>query len=183
MRRQLSTYIDPEQRTADRKLAQILDREAARTRSVSRVIYDALLDHFGIVRGAGKLPTLPAMENVYPGRVVAQRSGLATVQIGNRRVFAGSRLPARTKVFVSIRGHSIALQLSPDASGSSIRNALAGRVRRVLELDEVAYVDLRAGTLVLRAMVTPAAVRELGIAPGRDLTMVFKALSVKLTPR
>jgi molybdopterin-binding protein len=56
-------------------------------------------------------------------------------------------------------------------------------VHRVVELDEIAYVDLLAGNLSMRAMITPASVRELEIAPGKEATMLFKALSVKLTPR
>jgi molybdopterin-binding protein len=182
-RRQLSTYIDPDANPADRKLARVLDRETARKRSLSRVIYDALLDHFGIVPEAGKVPVLPGMENVYPGTIVAQREGLATVRVGDRRIFSASLLPARTRVFVSIRAHSISIQTSPPAPGSSMRNTLPARVRRVVGLDEIAYVDLLAGSLSMRAMITPTSVRELDITSGKEVSMVFKALSVKLTPR
>jgi molybdopterin-binding protein len=182
MRRQLSTYIDPDANPADRKLARVLDREAARKRSLSRVIYDALLEHFGIVPGAGRVPVLPGMENVYPGTIVAQKDGLATVRVGDRRIYSGSLLPVKTRVFVSIRAHSISLSMSPGA-GSSMRNAIPARVHRVVELDEIAYVDLVAGSLSMRAMITPASVRELQIVAGKEVTMVFKALSVKLTPR
>lgn len=183
MRRQLSTYIDPDAHPADRKLARVLDREAARKRSLSRVIYDALMEHFGIVAEASRVPTLPGMENVYPGMVQAQRDGLASVRIGDRRVYAASTLPPRTRVFVSIRGHSISLVTGPAPTASSIRNALPATIRRVVELDEIAYVDLVTGRLSIRAMVTPVSVRELELAPGREVTMLFKALSVKLTPR
>lgn len=182
MRRQLSTYIDPDARPADRRLARVLAREAMAKRSVSRVIYDALLEHFGITE-TGKVTTLPGMENVYPGRIVAQRDGLATVKVGDQRLVAASRLPVRTPVFVSVRAHSIAIQTEPPGRGSSIRNALPATIRRVVELDEIAYVDLVAGSLSLRAMVTPASVRELGLTTGRKVSLVFKALSVKLTPR
>jgi molybdopterin-binding protein len=183
MRRQLSTYIDPDANPADRKLARVLDREATRKRSLSRVIYDALLEHFGIVAEAGRVPVLPGMENVYPGTIVAQREGLATVRVGDRRIFSGSLLPVRTRVFVSIRAHSIAIGTGPAPAGSSMRNALPARVHRVVELDEIAYVDLVAGSLAMRAMITPSSVRELQIVAGKEVTMLFKALSVKLTPR
>ena len=161
----------------------MLDREAARKRSLSRVIYDALLEHFGIVPGAGRVPVLPGMENVYPGTIVAQKDGLATVRVGDRRIYSGSLLPVKTRVFVSIRAHSISLSMEPVPAGSSMGNALAARVHRVVELDEIAYVDLLAGSLSMRAMITPASVRELQIAAGKEVTMIFKALSVKLTPR
>ncbi|MBA2565015.1 MAG: TOBE domain-containing protein [Gemmatimonadetes bacterium] len=183
MRRQLSTYIDPDANADDRKLAEILEREARRTRSVSRVIHDALMQHFGIVSHGETVPLLAGMENVYPGTVQAQEEGLATVRIGKHRLFASSMLPARTRVFVSVRGHSISLVLGPPPGSSSIRNALPSVIRRLVELDEIAYVDLVAGTLGMRAMVTPASVRDLGLAPGMQVTMLFKALSVKLTPR
>ena len=39
---------------------------------------------------AGRVPVLPGMENVYPGTIVAQREGLATVRVGDRRIFSGS---------------------------------------------------------------------------------------------
>lgn len=183
MRRQLSTYIDPDANPADRKLARVLEREASRKRSLSRVIYEALLQHFGIVPEAGKVPVLPGMENVYPGTIVSQKDGLATVRIGDRRVHSASLLPVRTRVFVSIRAHSISLHIGPAPRGSSLRNALSARVHRVVELDEIAYVDLLTGNVSMRAMITPASVRDLEIAPGKEATMLFKALSVKLTPR
>jgi molybdopterin-binding protein len=160
----------------------VLEREATRKRSVSRVIYDALMDHFGIVPEAGKVPVLPGMENVYPGTIVAQRDGLATVRVGDRRIYSASLLPARTRVFVSIRGHSISLQTAPPG-GTSMRNALPARVHRVVGLDEIAYVDCVAGSLSMRVMITPTSVRELAIEPGKEVTLAFKALSVKLTPR
>ncbi len=183
MRRQLSTYIDPDSNPADRKLARVLEREAGRKRSLSRVIYETLLEHFGIVPEAGRVPVLPGMENVYPGTILAQREGLATVRVGDRRIFSASLLPVRTRVFVSIRAHSISLCTGAPSTGSSMRNALPARVHRVVELDEIAYVDLVAGSLSMRAMITPASVRELQIAHGKEVTMTFKALSVKLTPR
>jgi molybdopterin-binding protein len=183
MRRQLSTYIDPEHHPADRKLARILRREARGKRSMSRAIYDALMEYYGLAAEPGVTPTLPGMENVYPGRVVAQRGGLATVQVGDRRVYSASTLPPRTRVFVSIRGHSIVVQTSAPSGNSSMRNALPARVRRVLELEEIAYVDLLSGSLSIRALVTPTSVRKLGLRPGSEVTLAFKAISVKLTPR
>lgn len=183
MRRQLSTYIDPEARPADRKLLQVLERQAAGKRSVSRAIYDALLDHFGIVPEAARVSTLPGMENVYPGRITAQRAGLATVRVADRDVYAASRLPPRTRVFVSVRAHSIALALSRPTERSTIRNVLPARVHRVVELDEIAYVDTVTGKLAMRATVTPASVRSLGVSAGHEVWLLFKALSVKLTPR
>ncbi len=183
MRRQLSTYIDPDAHPEDRKLARVLEREAGRRRSLSRVIYEALMEHFGIAARAAALPTLPGMENVYPGTVQAQREGLATVRVGDRRVFAASTLPERTRVFVSIRGHSISLAAGAPPERTSMRNALPATIHRVVELDEIAYVDLVTGRLSMRAMVTPFSVRELELVPGREVTMIFKALSVKLTPR
>ena len=56
-------------------------------------------------------------------------------------------------------------------------------VLKSLKDDEIAYVDLVAGSLAIRAMITPFSVRELQISAGKEVTMFFKALSVKLTPR
>lgn len=183
MRRQLSTYIDPDVHAADRKLAKVLERQASVKRSLSRVIYDALMEHFGIVAAGGKVPTLPGMENVYPGKILTQKDGLATVKVGDTKLFSASLLPARTNVFVSVRGHSIALVAGPPPTLTSMRNALPARVHRVVELDEVAYVDAVTGGVSMRVMITPVSVRDLRIDSGREVTLVFKALSVKLTPR
>ncbi|HEY7529601.1 MAG TPA: TOBE domain-containing protein [Gemmatimonadota bacterium] len=183
MRRQLSTYLDPDANPADRKLLSVLRREARGKRSLSRAVYDALLEYYGLASEAGTAAVLPGMENVYAGRIVGQRDGLATVDLTGLRVQSASLLPARTNVFVSIRAHSIAIQTGPGSGRTSVRNALEARIRRVLALEEIAYVDCLAGPFPMRAAVTPRSVKELDLAAGRHVVLAFKALSVKLTPR
>ncbi len=62
----------------------------------------------------------------------------------------------------------------------SARNKLPGQVKSVTEGEAIANVELDVAGMRLVASVTVEAVRELGIAPGRDVTALIKASDVML---
>ncbi|SDM81282.1 ATP-binding cassette domain-containing protein [Actinomyces ruminicola] len=68
--------------------------------------------------------------------------------------------------------------------GGSPRNALAATVREVGGNGGLVGVVLELGDgQLLRALLTAAAVAELGLRPGRPVTAVIKAAQVRITPR
>jgi molybdopterin-binding protein len=62
----------------------------------------------------------------------------------------------------------------------SARNKLPGEVTKVTEGEAIANVELKVGSQRIVASVTVEAVRELGIAPGREVTALIKASDVML---
>ncbi|HEU4394846.1 MAG TPA: TOBE-like domain-containing protein, partial [Planctomycetota bacterium] len=61
----------------------------------------------------------------------------------------------------------------------SARNALPGRVLTVTEAGGVVRVAVDAGQAIA-ADLTPAAVRDLGLAPGAEVFCVFKAQALEV---
>ena len=62
----------------------------------------------------------------------------------------------------------------------SARNKVPGEVKSVTEGEAIANVELDVAGMRLVASVTVEAVRELGIAPGRNVTALIKASDVML---
>ncbi|MCX7029499.1 MAG: ATP-binding cassette domain-containing protein [Spirochaetes bacterium] len=71
------------------------------------------------------------------------------------------------------------LILSRDPLDSSARNRLRGRVTAVEPLAGLLRVSVDCG-VVLKALVTPSAAVEIGVAVGRDFVVTFKASAVRL---
>ena len=76
-----------------------------------------------------------------------------------------------------------AVALYEKAPSGSPRNALPVLVRSVERSGALVAVGLEAGEHRLTASVTAGAVAQLGIAPGRELIAVIKAVEVRVVPR
>jgi molybdate transport system ATP-binding protein len=125
------------------------------------------------------------IENVWPGRVLAHdpEGGVTQVRTATGLEVAVSLAagrPVGSAVTVAVRAEDV-LVANAAVSGLSARNAYAGRV----ELLEATGVDvtlrcsLEAGGELL-ARITPAAVRALGIEPGRPVWLAVKSHSIRL---
>jgi tungstate transport system ATP-binding protein len=121
------------------------------------------------------------METVLPGQVVETRQGLCTVAAGGLEVHAVGDVPAGTGVLVGIRPENVVLA-GPDGGAGSARNHFSGTVARIVPKGPYFRVDLDCGC-PLAAFVTPQALEELGLAPGRQVTASFKATAVHLIRR
>jgi len=71
------------------------------------------------------------------------------------------------------------LILSRTPLDSSARNRLRGTVTEVERIAGLLRVSVDCG-VILKALVTPAAAAEIGVAAGRDLVVTFKASAVRL---
>ena len=71
------------------------------------------------------------------------------------------------------------LILSRTPLDSSARNRLRGTVTAVERVAGLLRVSVDCG-VILKALVTPAAAAEIGVAAGRDLVVTFKASAVRL---
>ena len=89
------------------------------------------------------------------------------------------RCPARTGNFVVAVVSFDELILSREPLHSSARNQLSGRVTLIEPVEHLLRVTVDCG-IALHALVTPAAVREIGVETGRDCVVTFKASAVRL---
>ncbi len=145
-----------------------------------------------VQRGApGELASRPAAafvadligSVVLTGVASARASGGTEVELQGGGTVVSTDEDREGPVAVSV--HPWEITLEPPLAGrpSSARNRLAARVASVTELGSRVRVGLEAGSQSLAAEVTPAAVAELGLAPGRDVVAVWKASATRVIER
>jgi molybdate transport system ATP-binding protein len=120
---------------------------------------------------------------VLTGRAAARPGGGTDVLLEG-----GGRVASTDEGFsgdaaVSVHPWEITLEPSDAAGASSARNRLAVRVASVTELGSRVRVGLDHRGQALAAEVTPAAVAELGLAPGREAVAVWKASATRVVER
>jgi len=85
--------------------------------------------------------------------------------------------PAGARTIAQLKPEDVILAGAP-VPGLSVRNQLRGTVTRVVTTPRRCLVVLDVGVPVL-ADVVPEAVRDLGIAPGRQVWVLFKATALR----
>ncbi|MCU0975134.1 MAG: ABC transporter ATP-binding protein [Steroidobacteraceae bacterium] len=120
------------------------------------------------------------VETRQPGRVVALHDGVAEVEVGTARIMAVAPPGIPRDVLVCLRGEDVILQREPGPA-SSVRNRLAARVVGVQPAVPLTRIELDAG-FPLFAWVTRPGCEELGLAPGEQVSALFKASAVHLLP-
>ena len=159
----------------------------------------ALADEIAVVesgrivqRGTpGELASRPAAAFVADliGSVVLTGTAAARADGGTEVVLAGGGTVISTDqglagpVAVSVHPWEITLEPPLAEAPSSARNRIAARVASVTELGSRARVGLDAAGQALAAEVTPAAIAELGLAPGREVVAVWKASATRVVER
>ncbi|MBI2868465.1 MAG: ABC transporter ATP-binding protein [Chloroflexi bacterium] len=120
--------------------------------------------------------------NILHGLVTAQSGGLASVQVGDRQLYAVSGLAAGTRVSVFLNHEDITLSRPSPPAASSARNRLTGRIVRLFPLGSQVSVTLDCG-FPLSALITRRSREEMALGAGQELAALFKASSVHLIPR
>ena len=121
------------------------------------------------------------METLLAGRVAACRQGLCTVLADGREVECVGGAGPGTEVLVGIRPENVLLADHREP-GLSARNNYPGTITRIVPKGPYFKVELDCG-FYLAACVTPGALEELALAPGRQVVASFKATAVHLIPR
>ena len=123
------------------------------------------------------------METILPGRIVANRDGLLTVDVGGKRIDALGRIPVGGAVFACLRPEDVTLRsLGGSVIAESARNRLEGRVEAAIRLEAQYRVAIDCGPRLV-SLVTVQSYEDLGLAPGRPIVATFKASAVHLIPR
>jgi tungstate transport system ATP-binding protein len=122
------------------------------------------------------------VENLLPGRVVAERDGLVEVDIGAARLMATGVGHPGDRVLVGLRPEDLTLAPPRDRSATSAQNCLPGRIVRVAPLGPLWRVGVDCGVM-LTALVTRPAVASLALTLGVPVLVRFKATAVHLVRR
>lgn len=129
-----------------------------------------------------EVASLVGMDNLIPGDIVRREKGLADVRMDSRKVVAFDPGDDNfTSCYVCIRGENVILEREP-ALSSSARNHLVGRVIEIQPSGQLDRVVLDVGFRLV-SLVTPLAVKELGLTEGEQVTATIKATAIHLIPR
>jgi len=122
--------------------------------------------------GVDNLLRLPVLEH-------DQEGGVTLLGLGSGLRLAAPLCAAApgSSADVGFYADDVLLCLEPPA-GLSARNALPCEVRALDALGHEVLAELRIGDVTLRARLTPAAARELGLAAGRRAVAVVKTAAI-----
>lgn len=120
------------------------------------------------------------VEAVVPARIVSRSEGLVTLDASGVTLLAMDPGTEVSDVFACIRADEVILETGP--APTSARNRLAGTVTVIHAEGALVRVDIDCG-FALAAFITRAALRELNLAPGSQVSAMVKAPAVHLVPR
>jgi molybdate transport system ATP-binding protein len=122
------------------------------------------------------------VETVLPGKIVAARDELLTVEVGRIRIMAVDPGDlTRPEVHLCVRAEDVILEKS--ASGQdSARNHLTGHITAIIPEGALVRVTMDCGVPII-ALVTRQSREELHLREGDLFTAVIKATAVHLVPR
>lgn len=116
------------------------------------------------------------VENVLEGRISKNEEGLATIDVSGIPVIATCPYQPGSAVTVFLRPEDVVFLTERDGR-SSARNELFGRISRVIPIGPMVKVRVDAG-IPVTAVITRRSYDELGLAPGREIFIVFKATAL-----
>jgi molybdate transport system ATP-binding protein len=128
-----------------------------------------------------RLLDLVAIENRFSIARVDPDPGEGIVRVstgGGIDIVAGFGMRSTAGGWVGIRAEDITIAIDRP-TGLSAQNVIPGRVTSVSEEAGRRIITARCGEEDFRAAVTPHAMRDLGLEPGRAVWLVFKALAVQ----
>lgn len=133
--------------------------------------------------GRTSLLHLEGVRSGFSGTVAEQGPGGEWTRIaldGGPSLFAAHvDVPPGTRVGVEVDGDEVMLAVGPVA-GLSARNQIEGRVEAVAVHGREAEVVIRAGGSRWLASTLASTPASLGLAPGRPVTMIVKARSIRV---
>lgn len=117
------------------------------------------------------------LENQLVAIVVDHRDGVTHAQVGEIRLTIpavdDALSPVGAQIRVAIRPEDLLVSLAP-LTGVSAQNALPGPIVGLHDVGDRLLVHVSLGDQTLRAEVTHAAARDLGLAVGQDIVLYAK---------
>lgn len=121
------------------------------------------------------------VETVVQGRMIESSEGVATIEVGDKKLMAIGGEELGPDVFVCIRAEDVVLE-RVGTGATSARNHLTGVVQEISSLGPLARVGIDCG-FQLAAVVTRSALDDLGLKPGVAIVAAVKAGAVHVVPR
>lgn len=122
------------------------------------------------------------VENILAGEVVGEEDGVLRVRVADRDLVVVGEAAPGDRVLVCLRPEDILLGPAPGAGPTSARNALPGKVVRVVPVGVLWRVVVDCG-FPLAALVTRPAIEALGLEEGLEVMAGFKATAAHLIRR
>lgn len=115
------------------------------------------------------------VENIFQGKVVSNKDGVATVDIGQQTINVSSIID-RGEVNIYIRPENVILSLHQ--LKSSARNNIQGKIVSITQIGPVFRITLDNG---LSAFITKQSLEELELFVGKKIFAAFKATAAHLS--
>jgi len=122
------------------------------------------------------------VETIIPGKVISTLDGLAKVQVDGFVLEAVGDCNIGRPVFLGVRPENITLHPVGELPPSSARNAVQGRITRLMPQGPLVRVMLDCG-FPLVALITNASLVNMGLSKGQEVQASFKASAAHLIPR
>ena len=122
------------------------------------------------------------VENILAGEVADQGEGLLEVRVADRSLLVVGEAARGERVLLCLRPEDIVLGPAPAAGPTSARNALLGKVVRLVPVGVLWRVVVDCG-FPLTALITRPSIDALGLEEGREVVAGFKATAVHLLRR
>jgi len=120
------------------------------------------------------------MENVLHGVVTTQEGGEAAISLYGHQVYAVSNIQIGRKVFACFRAEDVTIDLEPRTL-TSARNVFSGTIRTLTPVGPFVDVTIDCG-FPITSMVTIRSTEDLGLAPGKQVWITFKATAIHVLP-
>ncbi|MBI2878444.1 MAG: ABC transporter ATP-binding protein [Candidatus Rokubacteria bacterium] len=122
------------------------------------------------------------VENILAGEVADQGEGLLEVRVADRSLLVVGEAARGERVLLCLRPEDIVLGPAPAVGPTSARNALLGKVVRLVPVGVLWRVVVDCG-FPLTALITRPSIDALGLEEGREVVAGFKATAVHLLRR
>ena len=123
------------------------------------------------------------VETILDGCVTGKRDGLLSIEIGGARIEALGKAAVGERVLVCLRPEDLVIRRRGDhAAQESARNHLEGLIEEATRLEAQYRLQIACGPQVV-ALVTKQSYEEMGLGPGTQVVVTFKASAVHLIRR
>ena len=117
--------------------------------------------------------------NIWHGKVISCKEGLATIETGGKQIEAVSELSEGSNVTICLKFEDITLTLDNQPISSSARNSLTGKITRIVNMGAQVRVTLNVG-FPLTALITRRSFEGMRLKEGLEVTATFKASAIHL---
>jgi len=148
--------------------------------SEGRILQTGLVEDVFSRPSNRQVAEIVGMENIFPGRLIAEKEGLATIQTGSGELTALSQGLESGPVLAGVRAEDISVSTQLPGK-TSARNQMTGTLVSILTEDCMARLTIDCG-FTLDALITRKSAEEMNLKTGATVYLAIKTPSVRLFP-